>query len=286
MNKQTEQLEKNELIEWLDQKFGHLRPYVAQILFGIIALIALTFAAAFFFKSRADLQASQWQNLSSAINTFSLDRQTSHLLNLAEEYPEAESSMWALQLAGDVEMRTGLSTLNSDTSAAIRSMEKAKKAYQKLLDSPVKKNPELTQRATYSLAYCLESLGEFDEAKKIYQKIIDEAGTTVYGEPSKQALARLAQPEIVAFYDAYKKTSVAPMGELPKRPDITFPEPPAETGATGNAPAAEAAAAPAAVTPAAVTPAEAAPAEAAPAEAPAEASTPAVEENVKKDGGE
>ncbi|MFN9877941.1 MAG: hypothetical protein ACK557_05650, partial [Planctomycetota bacterium] len=98
---------------------------------------------------------------------------------------------------------------------------------------------------------------------------------------SKQALARLAQPEIVAFYDAYKKTSVAPMGELPKRPDITFPEPPAETGATGNAPAAEAAAAPAAVAPAAVTPAAVTP-----AAAPAEASTPAVEENVKKDGGE
>jgi tetratricopeptide (TPR) repeat protein len=276
MNKQTEQLEKNELVEWLDQKFGHLRPYLGQILFGIIALIALVFAAAFFFKSRADLQATQWQNLSSAINTFSLDRQTSHLLNLAEEYPDAESSMWALQLAGDVEMRNGLSTLNSDTSAALRNLEKAKKAYQKLLDSPVKKNPELTQRATYSLAYCLESLGEFDEAKKVYQKIVDEAGSSVYGDPSKLALTRLAQPEIVAFYDAYKKTSVAPLGELPKRPDISFPETPAETGAIENAPAAEAASA-APATPATATPTT---------EAPAGSDSPAAVETDKKDGQE
>lgn len=272
MNKQTEQLEKNELVEWLDQKFGHLRPYVGQILFGIVALIALIFAAAFFFKSRADLQATQWQNLSSAINTFSLDRQTSHLLNLAEEYPDAESSMWALQLAGDVELRNGLSTLNSDTSAAMRNLEKAKKAYQKLLDSPVKKNPELLQRATYSMAYCLESLGEFEEAKKIYQKIVDEAGSSVYGEPAKLALTRLAQPEIVAFYEAYKKTAVAPLGELPKRPDITFPELPAETGSTNTAPAAEAAAAATPEAPAAV--------------APATGDAPATEDSPKKDGGE
>jgi tetratricopeptide (TPR) repeat protein len=283
MNKQTEQLEKNELIEWLDQKFGHLRPYASQIVFGIVALIALSFAAAFFFKSRADLQASQWQNLNSAINTFALDRQTSHLLNMAEEYPDVEASMWALQLAGDVEMRNGLSTLNSDTSSAIRNLEKAKKAYEKLLESPVKKSPDLIQRATYSLGFCLESLGEFDEAKKIYQKVIDEAGSSVYGEPSRLALARLAQPEIVAFYEAYKRTAVAPVGELPKRPDISFPELGAESG-SGEAGSTEPA--PAAETPAAETPAADAPA----AEAVAEpANEKAAEEPAKegdsKDGG-
>lgn len=303
MNKQTEQLEKNELVEWLDQKFGHLRPYKSQILFSLLALLALAFAVAFLVKSRADLQASQWQNLNAAINNFSIDRQTSHLTNLAEEYPDSESSMWALQLAGDFELRNGLSTLNSDTSSALRNLEKAKKAYQKLLDSPVKKTPELVQRANYSLGYCLESLGDFDAAKKIYQKIVDEAGSSVYAEPSRMALARLAQPEIVAFYEAYKKTSVAPLGELPKRPDISFPEPPAETGSSGNPPAAESAASPAAgapvpdasstVNPSTVTApaseasAKEASAKEAPAkEAPAGGATPPADESTKKDGRE
>lgn len=267
MNKQTEQLQNNELVDWLDKKFGHLRPYTSQILFGIIALIALGFAVAFLFKARADVEARQWQNLNSAMNTFAIDRQTSHLLNLAEEFPDSESSMWALQLAGDVEMSTGLRTLNSDTQSALRNLEKAKKAYQKLLDSPVKKAPELVQRANYALAYCLESLGEFDESKKVYQKIVDEAGTSVYAEPSRLALERLAQPEILAFYDAYKKSAVAPLGELPKRPDISFPETSAvETPKSEPAPAA----------PTPETPAAAAPA----------AETPAAPEAEKKDGGQ
>jgi|688.fasta_scaffold150020_1 tetratricopeptide (TPR) repeat protein len=267
MNKQPEQLEQNELVEWLDKKFGHLRPYTSQILFGLLALVALGFAVAYLIYSRMDVQAKQWQTLSSAINTFNLDRQTSHLTNIAEEFPDAESSMWALQLAGDVEMANGLQQLNSDPQSAVRTLEKAQKYYNKLLDSPTKKSTDLIQRATYALAYCTESLGQFEEAKKLYQKIVDQAGTSVYADPSKMALERLAQPEIVAFYEAYKRSAVAPLGELPKRPDISFPEAPAAESSSAQPPATE--------TPAA--------APAAAAEQPAAA--PAAETE-KKDGGQ
>ena len=247
MNKQTEQLEQNELVEWLDKKFGHLRPYTSQILFGLLALMALGLAIAYLIYTRMDVQAKQWQTLNSAINTFNLDRQTSYLTNIAEEFPDAESSMWALQIAGDVEMSNGLQQLNSDPQSAVRNLEKAQKYYNKLLDSPTKKSTELVQRSTYALAYCTESLGQFEEAKKLYQKIVDQAGTSVYAEPSKMALERLAQPEILAFYEAYKRSAVAPLGELPKRPDISFPEAPAAGSSSAQPPTTETpAAAPAA----------------------------------------
>ena len=93
MNKQTEQLEQNELVEWLDKKFGHLRPYTSQILFGLLALMALGLAIAYLIYTRMDVQAKQWQTLNSAINTFNLDRQTSYLTNIAEEFPDAESAL-------------------------------------------------------------------------------------------------------------------------------------------------------------------------------------------------
>jgi len=285
MNKQTEQLEQNELVEWLDKKFGHLRPYTSQILFGLIALVALGFVVAYLISTRMDLQAKQWQTLNSAINTFNLDRQTSHLLNIADEFPDAESSMWALQLAGDVEMSKGLQALNSDTQNAIRNLEKAQKAYTKLLESPTKKSTDLIQRATYALAYCNESLGQFDEAKKIYQKIVDEAGSTVYAEPSKLALERLAQPELLAFYEAYKRSAIAPLGELPKRPDISFPEAPAAESSSAQPPAAET---PAAAAAPAETPAAAAETPTAEPAAPAaeQPATSPAGETEKKDGGE
>lgn len=277
MNKQTEQLEQNELVEWLDKKFGHLRPYTSQILFGLIALVALGFVISYLVYSRFDLQAKQWQTLNSAINTFNLDRQTSHLLNIAEEFPDAESSMWALQLAGDVEMSNGLRVLNSDPQTAIRNLEKAQKSYSKLLDSPTKKSTELIQRATYALAYCTESLGQFDEAKKIYQKIVDQAGSSVYADPSKLALERLAQPELLAFYEAYKRSAVAPLGELPKRPDISFPEEPAAESSSNQPPANE--------TPAADNSGEAPKTEPA-APGTEQPATPPAGEPEKKDGGQ
>lgn len=286
MNKQTEQLEQNELVEWLDKKFGHLRPYTSQILFGLLALIALGLAIAYLIHTRTDLQAKQWQTLSSAINTFSLDRQTSHLLNMVEEFPDAESSLWGLQLAGDIEMNEGLGILNSDPQSAIRKLEKAQKAYKKLLDSSTKKSTELIQRATYALAYCTESLGQFDEAKKIYQKIVDEAATSVYADPSKAALERLAQPEILAFYEAYKRSAVAPLGELPKRPDISFPDGPAADASSAQPPAAET---PAAATPPVENPPAAAPVETPKADsAPAagQPATPPAGDTEKKDGGQ
>lgn len=238
MNKQTEELEHNELVDWLDKKFGHLRPYAKQIGFGLVALLALFFAVAFLIKSRWDLHALQWQNLSSALNAFYIDNQTSHLFNLADEYPEMESSMWALLIGADVEVQVGLNKLNSDPVAAIKNLDKGKKAYERLLASSVKRSPELEQRAQFGLAFAQESLGEFDAAKGSYQKILDQAPDSIYGEPARQALDRLANPDFVAFYAAYKRTSVAPIGELPPRPDISFPEietpPPATLPTSGG----------------------------------------------------
>ena len=223
MNKHKEELQHNELVDWLDKKFGHLRPYTGQIIFGVIAIVALIFAGALYFKTRADMHAEQWRQLSLAINSHFIDGQTSQFTNMADEYPDVEASMWALQLAGDVELRNGLQKLNSDTNNAIRNLEKAEKSYKRLLDSPVKKSTMLQQRAVYSLAYAQESLGKFDLASATYERILKEAPESIYAEPSTMALRRLASPDLIAFYEAYKKTSIAPPGDLPKRPNILFP---------------------------------------------------------------
>jgi tetratricopeptide (TPR) repeat protein len=224
MNKHKEELQHNELVDWLDKKFGHLRPYSNQIILGVIGAIVLVFGVAMYFKTRADRHAEQWRQLNLAIYGHFIEGKTSEFTYMAKEYPNFEASMWALQLAGDVELRNGLQKLNSDTTAANKNIKDAISLYQQLLDSNVKKSPMLQQRAVFSLAYAQESLGTFDAARTTYERILSEAPNSIYVEPAKMALQRLANPDLVAFYEVYKKTSIAPLGDLPKRPNISFPD--------------------------------------------------------------
>jgi tetratricopeptide (TPR) repeat protein len=88
-------------------------------------------------------------------------------------------------------------------------------------------------RSTFSLAYAHESLGEFEEARKLYQQLVEQAPDSAFGQAAQRGLHRCTDPSFAIVYDRFKEWedpfAVAP-GETPsEKPDISFPEIP-ETG--------------------------------------------------------
>jgi tetratricopeptide (TPR) repeat protein len=220
-----QELEKNELLEWCQKKFGFLKPHFSKILMGIVFLGVVIFGLVYYSEMQKSIKDSQWQQLYLAMNNqFAVPGDTSFSM-MAENDPEAPASMWALQMAGDQQLRDGLSKFIGDRAAALKEIEKARKSYETVVNSKVDLSSMLRQRATYGLAYALESLGKFDEAKKYYAELLESAPKGMFAKACDRALDRLAQPDLLKIWEEYKTVGTAPsapLGELPD--DISFPD--------------------------------------------------------------
>jgi tetratricopeptide (TPR) repeat protein len=230
MNQHTQELEKNELVEWANSKFGHLKPHLGKILLVFVLIVVLGFAFAYYRYLQSELYAAQWRQLQMAIHGQMVTSETSDYAVMAEQYPDAKASMWAMQLAGDSQLRQGLSRLISDRNAALKELGKAKASYGKILESKVEITPMLRQRALYTMAYTCESMGEFDEAKKYYGELVEKVPDSAFAKQADRALERLADPAIRKVWEEFKTVGTAPGEGLPTAPDISFPEIPAATG--------------------------------------------------------
>ncbi len=224
MNKHTQELQHNELVDWLEAKFGHLRPHVGKIVFFLVALVAIGVMLAFYLRARSEVYASQWERLNMALTQRQMDGQTRQFTDYADEFPDEPASLWAWQFAADGEMGSGLRLLISQWDEGRRRLEKAKSLYTRVLESPANKSALLLERANYGLAYCLEALGDFQAAKQRYQKIIDEAPQSAFAKPSREALQRMGNTDWIAFHNEFYKIGIAPGLVLPARPDISFPD--------------------------------------------------------------
>lgn len=227
MNEKTAELEKNELAEWADKHFGSLRTHANTILLVILAALMLAMLGAYWMASRQAASSEPWRQLQVASASYGGpvgDRQTSHFELVSEQYPESLAGLWALQLAGDEDLRMGLSKMITARDEGLKQIERARKSLQKVQDSKLQKPELLEERSLFSLAYALESAGKFDEAKAAYQRLIEALPDSTMAKPAKVALARIADPTLTAAFEKFKAVGTAPGMTLPPIPDISFPD--------------------------------------------------------------
>ena len=156
---------------------------------------------------------AQWEELSYSLESTLMNGTTSDLTDLAEQFPKAIASHWGLMIAGDITLREGLSTPFEIRENAIRKLDKAKRLYQRVVESKFTKTPMLQRRAIFGLAYSLESLGEFEKAEKYYSQLIEEDSELT--DTAKRGLARTQDEELRAFFEVFTKTSAFEAPGLP-----------------------------------------------------------------------
>ncbi len=184
---------------------------------------------AYFLNHRESVYADQWRELNLANTDHRLSGNTTRLMNVAEDYPNQKAGMWSLQIAGDFDLRTGISQLSYDRENGFKVIQRAKENLQKVVDAPNDiKSTDLQRRSLFSLAYACETLGLFDEAKQHYQKLVDQAPDSAFAEPAIRGLRRCENPDMVALYNEFKNwkdlAEEAPGPSVPAIPNIDFPD--------------------------------------------------------------
>jgi tetratricopeptide (TPR) repeat protein len=230
MNKKKQQeheIEENELVSWLEEKVGHLRPYYSQILLGICLVVLAGMAIAFFMRQAQAREAAKWQTLAIAQGNYMRTLDNTSLTDFADQYPDDKAGLWALLYAADAEMRAGLSDFTSDRKAGFDKITKAQNYYKRIVDSPVSKSTMLQRRSLFGLAYAYESSGDFDQARDIYQQIVELGDETPFAEDAARGLKRSTDPQYAALFEKFRDYAdapeTAPGVRLPQRPDISFP---------------------------------------------------------------
>ncbi len=207
-----------------------LAPYGSQIALGIAVCFLAFIAVTFLVKSSYDRRELQWRQLNNSITEVGINGNTNSLKQVAEDFPNGKAGKWALQLAGDYDLRTGISQLSYDREGGLKLIAKARDSLQEVYDAPAsEKSSMLQRRSIFSLAYATESLGEFEAAKSLYQELSDNAPGTPFAEPARRGIERTSNPqyaEMFAMFEEYidPLSGDAPGPSMPRKPDISFPD--------------------------------------------------------------
>lgn len=152
-----------------------------------------------------------------------------------------------LTLADQLYEKGYQTTFRESASAATKDFEEAFKVYHEL--STTANTRDVSLRALIGAARCKESMGEVDEAKKLYQQVVDRYAADLVGPngvvhplvaDAQQRLASFEKGDALAFYSDVgrkpwpqrlpktEKTFTGPFGEGPPPPDA--PKPPPDIG--------------------------------------------------------
>lgn len=231
MNKRKQQeneIGENDLVSYLEEKMGHLKPYWSQITLGICALVLLMLAAVYLFDLNTKNKAATYQSLNEARLQYRNTGDNSMLVEFAEQYSDDKAGLWALLHAADAEVRSGLTEFSSDRESGYTKITKAQGFYKRIIDSNLSKSTELQRRSVYGLAYAHESNGEFDQAAPLYQQLVDAGEKSPFAALARRGLARSTNEEFASVYEMFRDfdigEGIAPGLKLPQRPDISFPE--------------------------------------------------------------
>lgn len=212
-----------------DKILAAITPYMTTIIFAVIAGFLGFAIITFLVRSSADKKAFEWRELATATSIANRTNETSHWKNVADKYPDSKAGLWASQLAGDMQLRTGLEELSYNREAGLGKIKKSKDYFQTVIDAPDSvKTPMLQQASNFSMAYACESLGEFDESKAIYEKLLEEAPESAFAEVARRGVSRSSNSDYASLYTKFENWEEEMIGEapglkLPERPQIDFP---------------------------------------------------------------
>ncbi len=205
------------------------RPYWGQIALGVCVLLLGYVLVSYFLQNSENAAAEPWQELDRSINQFRISQNVDSLKQMENDYPNDKATNFALQIAGDYEMDRGLQQLPTDREGAMKLIKRAKESFQKVYDAPNTTKTVMQQRRSlYTLAYAAESLGQFDEAKKLYTKYTEEAPDSILFKDAQRGLARVTDPKFIALYKDFQDHELfdeeAPGAAVEDAPNIDFPE--------------------------------------------------------------
>jgi tetratricopeptide (TPR) repeat protein len=227
MNKKKRELEQNELADALSTRLDRLRPHIPKIaMFSAVAILAII-AIAFYLNTRRAVSESQWREFFVS-SRFADSR---GMKTVAEIFPDTTVGNLALINAADSDYANGSVNIVRNRENYKNQVKQAVENYELVLQS-ANVDEFARLRATFALGYTYESLGRFDDARPLYEELLDQYPDTPEGELARKALERISDDRVRAIYAAFQQWAppeeTAPGdfqtgSSLPARPDISMP---------------------------------------------------------------
>ena len=205
------------------------RPYWTHIALGFLVFVLGWVIVSYLMKSNRETAAEPSRQLADAMQQFNVTTNVDSLKQMKEDYPNEVETNWAMLFAGDYELNRGLSQYASDREGAMKLIKRAKESFQSVVDSPSSAKTTMQERRSlFSLAYAHESLGEFSEAKTLYQRVLDESPDSIFASSAKSGLERSGNPDFEKLYREFASfkpaMDEAPGVAVPDAPVIDFPK--------------------------------------------------------------
>ncbi len=205
------------------------RPYWTHIALGFLVFILGWVIISYLMKSNRETAAEPSRQLADAMQQFNVTTNVDSLKQMKEDYPNEVETNWAMLVAGDYELNRGLSQYASDREGAMKLIKRAKESFQSVVDSPSSAKTTMQERRSlFSLAYAHESLGEFAEAKALYQRVLDESPDSIFASSANDGLERSSNPDFEKLYREFASfkpaMEEAPGVAVPDAPVIDFPK--------------------------------------------------------------
>ena len=227
----TEVVEEPVELTGVDKFLENLKPHLATI--GLVAVAAFLgfLLIAFMMRNSYQASAAQWRDLNTSTAVALGTNDFKGWQKVASDYPDSKAGHWALQLTGDRQLRTGLEQYAGDREGGLSLVKMAKKSFQQVVDAPAaSKTTMIQRRSIFSLAYACESLGEFTEAKKYYEQLVEEAPDSAFADSARRGIKRCSNPEFASLYNKLANWEEEVVGDAPgpavpeKRPSLDFPD--------------------------------------------------------------
>ena len=222
-------VEEVEELTAAEQFYENIKPHITTIVLVMIAGTLGFIAIVFLINSSLAKSEGEWRALAQASSMSYVSGDFNALDIVSDEYGDTKAGLWAMQMSADNRLQNGVTEMMVDKVAAQQLLEKARDDFQKIVNAPqANKTSMLHLRSLYSLAYCLETLGDLPAANKNYETLIAEANDSAFSNLALQGLERTADKRYAALYEKFKnyekvEIGEAPGAELPNRPLLDLP---------------------------------------------------------------
>ena len=251
MNPKKQQLQHNELADWLEVRIEELKPYASHIGIGVLVVVAVVGVGVYWLNGQEAKSGQAWADYSNAADTARYNGSVIALVDNAEDYPGTTAAWWSLQMAADINLRDGLAELYSDRKSDDSAISKALEQYTQVVEGTVQ-GSMLNNHAKLGQSIAYEALGEVADALAGYETLVesskDPAGlpTSPIGKLALKYHNRLSnfggeKSAAKTFYDSFvdytpslQTPTIPGMGGLPsggtgndglrKLPDLSFPD--------------------------------------------------------------
>jgi hypothetical protein len=197
-------LQRNTLADWLGHAIEASKPYLNQILLGVLIVLLLGVGYFSWNKMTTASTYQSWDEFNAALGTSDVSK----MIDVTTGFPKTPAAFAAATLAGDMYLAQGCDELFTDKAAGNSDLTKAVNNYDSVLANC--KIDVLRERATFGLARAHEAKGELDQANESYQTVTAKWPNGAFASAASQRLVALKQPASKEFYDRFAKFNPKP----------------------------------------------------------------------------